>query len=77
MVKFCTSLFFLTLYALFFYPRNGGVFGSTMVLSGGGTCLGEAGVFVFIQVLLKVEEVKRVVQEAITEIEESGVDWAV
>ena len=48
-----------------------------MVLSGGGTCLGEAGVFVFIQVLLKVEEVKRVVQEAITEIEESGVDWAV
>lgn len=59
MVKFCTSLFFLTLYALFFYPRNGGVFGSTMVLSGGGTCLGEAGVFVSVQVFLEVQEAKR------------------
>lgn len=35
------------------------VFGLTVVLGGGGTCLGEAGVFVSVQVFLEVQEAKR------------------
>lgn len=35
-----------------------------VVLGGGGTCLGEVGVFVFVQVSWVVQETKSEVQEA-------------
>lgn len=38
--------------------------GSMVVLGGGGTCLGEVGVFVFVQVSWVVQETKSEVQEA-------------
>lgn len=66
-VKFYTLLSFLNSFALFLCETVDGwwsmvavgVFGSTVVLGGGGTCLGEAGVFVSVQVFLEVQEAKR------------------